>query len=36
MKKVQQDINNMRKRLAQNFAKIKSKIYFFSQKKIAE
>ena len=32
IKKVQQDINNRRKRLGQNFAKIKSKIYFLGQK----
>ena len=32
MKKVQQDINNRRKRLSQNFAKIKSKINFFRSK----
>ena len=31
--KVQQDINNTRKRLSQNFTKIKSKIYFFRSKK---
>ena len=34
-KKVQQDINSRRKRLGQNFAKIKSKIYFFRSKKMA-
>ena len=32
MKKEQQDINNTRKRLGQNFAKIKSKIIFLDQK----
>ena len=35
IKKVQQDINNRRKRLGQSFSKIKSKIHFFKSKKMS-